>query len=331
VTGLDRVIIQRNRIHHPRYGANSWAFGHPSGPQAVTFNESGSNHVLRHNEVYSSEGRYFNDGFGGCCNFYPTGFPNADSDIYGNKISHVWDDAIEAEGGNRNVRIWGNYADRSMIAVATTATAVGPAYVFRNVHNRSRYSSEVSTDADPGGPFGKSGTRSTAGNGRRYVFHNTTLQATASGATLPLGAAHGLSGVDEGMTNTVSRNNIWHIKKPEGSAIWGASSTTNSLDFDLFSGKISAYAGAQPNGIAGKPVYAQGHGWTSESNGLYQLAPNSPGYDRGVRLPNFNDHYTGSAPDMGAAEAGRPAMRFGLTAATPTSVTSDAAAPNGAH
>jgi hypothetical protein len=56
------------------------------------------------------------------------------------------------------------------------------------------------------------------------------------------------------------------------------------------------------------------------------LAPNSPGYDRGARLANFNDNFTGAAPDMGAAEAGRPAMRFGLRAATPASTSSDGAA-----
>ena len=70
--------------------------------------------MIRHNEIFSTDGsHYFNDGIGGSDNFSTTGFPNADSDIYGNEISHVWDDAIEAEGGNRNVRIWGNYMDRT--------------------------------------------------------------------------------------------------------------------------------------------------------------------------------------------------------------------------
>jgi len=323
-----RVIIQRNRIHDPRYGANSWAYGHPSGPQGITFEEAGSNHVIRHNEIYSSEGHYFNDGMGGCCNFFPTGFPNADSDIYGNKISQVWDDAIEAEGGNRNVRIWGNYMDRSMVGVATTATQVGPVYIFRNVQSRSRFSSLVSTDADTAGPFGKSGSRTTAGNGRRYVFHNTTLQPTASGATLPLGVSQGLSGPEEsGITNTVSRNNIWHVRNSAKSSITQATSSTNDFDYDLHNGNIGAYSGAESHGMTGAPVYQSGQGWTSESNGLYQLAPGSAGYDRGVRLPNFNDYFTGAAPDVGAAEAGRPAMRFGLKAATPSSYTSDGAVP----
>jgi hypothetical protein len=40
LTGLTRVIIQRNKIHHPRYGASSWSFGHPLGPQGIGFMES---------------------------------------------------------------------------------------------------------------------------------------------------------------------------------------------------------------------------------------------------------------------------------------------------
>jgi hypothetical protein len=329
VTSLERVVIQRNKIHHPRYGANSWAFGHPLGPRAIHFRESaGGNHVFRHNEIYSSEGKYFNDGIGGGFNFSAVGFPHADSDIYGNLISHVWDDAIEAEGGNRNVRIWGNYLDRTYIGIATTATHVGPVYVFRNVINRSRKSNLVSTDNDEAGPFGKSGTNSTWGNGRRYVFHNTTLQARAPGASLPIGVRHGFSGAGSGVTNTVSRNNIWHIRSSHSSAINQQGGSGNDFDFDLFNGNITAYAGAETHGIVGTPIYEAGHGWSSESNGLYQLAPNSPGYDRGVRLPNFNDNYTGAAPDMGAAEAGRPAMSFGGAART-ASDTTTGTAPSG--
>ena len=36
-----RVIIQRNKIHHPRYGANSWSEGHPLGPNAIFSHDCG--------------------------------------------------------------------------------------------------------------------------------------------------------------------------------------------------------------------------------------------------------------------------------------------------
>jgi hypothetical protein len=37
----------------------------------------------------------------------------------------------------------------------------------------------------------------------------------------------------------------------------------------------------------------------------------NPALDRGVRLPGFNDDFSGAAPDIGAFENGRPPLRFG--------------------
>jgi hypothetical protein len=86
----------------------------------------------------------------------------------------------------------------------------------------------------------------------------------------------------------------------------------NDLDYDLVNGNVVAYAGAETHRVVGTPIYEEGHGWSSESGGLYQLAPHSPGYDRGVYLPNFSDGFSGAAPDMGAHEAGTAPMRFGV-------------------
>ena len=37
----------------------------------------------------------------------------------------------------------------------------------------------------------------------------------------------------------------------------------------------------------------------------------NPALDAGVRLPGFNDEFTGAAPDIGAFETGMPPLRFG--------------------
>jgi hypothetical protein len=316
---LERVVIQRNKMHDPRYTSISWDYQHPGGPQAITFNQCGGNHVFRYNEVYSAEGgNYFNDGFSGGANFSNIGFPNSDTDIYGNRISHTWDDGIEAEGGNKNVRIWGNYIDQTAIGIATTVVHYGPLYLFRNVYNRSRKLANVSLDQDQRLNFAKSGTQPDFGGGRRYVFHNTMLQATQSGLQYPLGAGGGLiaAGSTSPLTNTMSRNNILHVWKSSWDSIRTNGGSGNDFNYDLRNGNTSAYAGAEANGIIGTPIYASGHGWQSWGNGLYQLAPSSPGYDKGARLPNFNDGYTGAAPDIGAHEAGTPAMRLGVSGST---------------
>ena len=312
---LQRVVIQQNKIHDPRYGSNSWSDGHPYGPNAIAFFECGGNHVFRYNDIWSSWGKYYMDAIGGGQNFSTKGFPNADTDVYGNRVQHVWDDAIEAEGANANVRIWGNYMDQTAAAIATTSTSIGPVYVFRNVWNRSRHYSMLSLDGDSRMYMMKSGSVSGYGDGRRYMFHNTMLQAPPPpGSTYPLGGGEGLSapGTSQPLTNTVSRNNIWHIWKSWWTSVATHGGAGNDLDYDLVNGNVSAYAGAEANRITGTPIYAAGHGWAAEGSGNYQLAPGSLGYDRAVRIPNFNDAYTGAAPDIGAHEAGTAAMRLGV-------------------
>ncbi|MFH1068235.1 MAG: hypothetical protein V1794_01325, partial [Candidatus Glassbacteria bacterium] len=93
--GVGGLVIQRNLFDHPSGWTNDWDTGHPSGPQAITlWNSSGSN-VIRYNEIVSTEDHGYNDAIGGGSNYSFEGSPNRDSDIYGNIIANVWDDAIE--------------------------------------------------------------------------------------------------------------------------------------------------------------------------------------------------------------------------------------------
>jgi hypothetical protein len=285
---LERIVIQRNRIHDPRYGANSWSWGHPAGPQGITISYCGGNHVIRNNEITSSPGHYFNDGIGGEDNFSDTGFPNADSDIYGNVVTHAWDDAIEAEGGNKNVRIWGNSLDNTGTGVATTVTHWGPVYIFRNVYKYSRMKSERPPDGDDRGPFAKSGSTEKWGNGRRYVFHNTVLQPEGN-----RGAGNGIAGNSkQPVTNTVSRNNIFQIWRSHWMAINESQGSGNDFDYDLSNGRLS-----EKHGVSGGA---------------------DKGVDRGVRIPNFNDNFVGSAPDIGAEEKGAAPLVFGRSRSAAT-------------
>jgi len=43
----------------------------------------------------------------------------------------------------------------------------------------------------------------------------------------------------------------------------------------------------------------------------FRLKAGSAAIDRGQRLPNVNDGFTGSGPDLGALEAGRPMPIYG--------------------
>ena len=162
--------------------------------------------MIRYNTIRSTEDHGFNDGIGGASNFSFKGSPNRDSDIYGNIISNCWDDAIESEGANMNVRIWSNYIHHTFVHIATAATSMGPLYIFRNVFGESRISHQ-----DPsGGTMIKTGMKDVEINGERvstllgyrFIFHNTALQ--------PNGALDVFSGHE--LHNAVSRNNIFYAR-----------------------------------------------------------------------------------------------------------------------
>jgi hypothetical protein len=311
-----RLIVQRNKVHDPAYGANSWDWGHPAGPIGISFFECGGNNVIRYNEVTSSSSQhYYNDSIGGGNNDSNLGAPGADSDVYGNIVTASMDDGIEAEGGGQNVRVWGNYIDQSATGVATTPVAIGPIYVYRNVINRLRQDYLKPTDQDDRNNAFKSGSWTACcgyGDGRRYIFHNTALQAVATdGSQYTLGAGGGISasGSSEPLTNTVSRNNVLPIWKTWWNS-FGSPGSNNDLDYDSYNG-ANTFSGTESHGLpASTPVFAPGNGWQSGSGGMYQLDPSSPGYGKGVRIPNFNDAY--SAPDFGAQQSGSPAMKFGV-------------------
>lgn len=312
-----RLVLQRNLIEYPRGGSNDWESGHPSGPQAVTLIDSRGENVIRYNTIRSTEDHGFNDGIGGGSNFSFKGSPNRDSDIYGNNISNCWDDAIESEGANMNVRIWSNYIHRTFVHVATAATSMGPLYIFRNVFGESRVSHQ-----DPsGGMMIKTGMnyvlidgeRVSTGLGYRFIFHNTALQ--------PKGALDAFSSHE--LHNAVTRNNIFYSRGRAYPEDRGepANDFRNDLTGGYLGGgfvqsmflpsdRLEWYLAPTMNRIRWGRVEYTSNGRTVQITDPMVRIPN-PALDAGVRLAGFNDEYTGKAPDIGAFENGLPPLRFG--------------------
>jgi PKD repeat protein len=340
----NQIVIQRNKMHDPRYASSMWGLngGRPNGPVALNFDQCGSNNVIRYNDVYSTDGgNYFSNGFMGTIVQSPDasglaaarGFPRADSDIYGNRISHVNDDAIYAVSANRNVRIWGNYMDKVAAGINNSTNSVGPLYVWRNVSNQfaaMRYPADP--DAEGRGPFVRGGADSTSLNGgRAYYFHNTVLQPPPlPGETQLSGAGFGIR-MDGGFAlyNFVSQNNIWDIfrtdsyfKSIDTPNLTAAQQQTIVADYDLYNGGLNpaglGAANAEAHGMPGTPVYASSFALPSASNGWtgdFSLAPNSFGYRAAADIPNFNDiRPRNFLADVGAQQSGMAPAQYGRDA-----------------
>jgi hypothetical protein len=145
----ERLTIQDNRIHSPRWDANAWRdwrpgvwgagrsvcapgpdgarparawFCHPEGAHGlVLFGAPRGQNVIRRNRFWSTPDRMFNDVMSGQNGINAGGFPGPNSDIHDNALSHFQDDGVEADNGGRNVRIWGN----RVVAVADDDEPLG--------------------------------------------------------------------------------------------------------------------------------------------------------------------------------------------------------------
>jgi hypothetical protein len=323
-TLLERVVIQRNRMHHPSTTSNSWkqrncANGgsyHPYGPQAISFFSSLGRLVIRYNEIYSDAAHHFNDSMGETNNFSHLGFPNKDSDIHGNLIRDCWDDGLELEGADKNVRVWGNYIDETYIKIALAAVADGPIYVWRDIGAVSRTSP---TDAYGQGYFksrNAGAPDSPLGGGRVDIFNNTSIKPPGKPAIQGFISEFSQ---DERINDYVVRNNLIQTAKPTSNyAISESFAFASSFDYDLISGKTMFSSPQEQHGKMGSPTFA-GAAILDEATltGDFSLAPASLGLDQATVIPNFTDGFAGQAPDVGAQESGAPAMQFGVNAYKP--------------
>ena len=318
---LERVVIQRCRLHHPRSHSNAWTEGgHPEGPQAICLRYSRGWHVIRYNEMYSDEEHCFNDIMGEQRNSSFAGFPNRDTDIYGNVLANCRDDGIESEGANMNVRIWSNYIDGFYMAIGAACTSLGPQYIWRNVSSFSRRGPVGTNRFYRGGAFLKlGGSNPQYAQGRICAFHNTILQPPApwiSPERELAGCETGLNitGDQNHQNNILCRNNILHVNNytlGQDSIKDRSRHSSNSYDFDLYNGFV--VAGSEENGIRLRPTQGPryDHG---NPVGQYALAVGALGYDMAERIPNFNDRFTGLGPDIGACEYGAPILPVGVQA-----------------
>ena len=306
-SGVGRVVVQNCDFGPANGGSNSWdpAPGnnnhHPVGPHGVYVSNSRGSIVIRYNRFRGDPGaayaHWYNDAIGGNSNSTTNGFVRRDSDIYGNIISEVWDDGIEVEGGNENVRVFCNVITNVHVAIASAATMVGPLYKWRNTHffNRQSESNAALREVafKGGAPAGKT-------NLAEFYFFNTVCDPERAA-----GLVHDSGGLFY-MTHT--RNNIGQTS---GKVINDTqSAATSSYDWDFFKPgyTITVPVGSEANAITNTPTFSP-----VLNHELY-LAAESPGYRAGTAINNFSDDSNGNNladPNMGAWDQRFPVYQIG--------------------
>lgn len=307
------IVVQYCYFHDPTYDSNNWsepndktsAGNHPGGTQAFYMLRTGGSIVIRYNTITGSEDHYYNDSMGEWRNFGPHGFPYRDSDIHNNYISHCWDNAIESEGGNMNVRIYNNYTDSSYAHMGLSNITLGPLYLFNNVTNVAH---KFPGDTDECA-FLKIGNKlkedvtthkSWPCLGRAYVFNNTILQPAINGVNNGLTYFTTSSGPGNG---TIYLNNIMHMTGNISASLRILSNQNAGIvNHNLYSGGYLEMTGAK--NINDTPSYLE------NTTGFY-LKDTSPGYQQGTAIPNFTVGDSGSNPDMGAYQNGSSPIVFG--------------------
>lgn len=342
LSGDQNLVVRRTRITNVSRGINAGGGSHRDyticdnrlegrfvwpNVSSATWDEegivvTGQGHVVCHNTLSG-----FGDALGTSQN---TSLPNAAIDFFGNEVLWTGDDGFEIDYVHRNVRVFDNRATNTSMGVSVQPSWGGPIYIFRNVlvnQARSPYkfnndptgilvynNTSIRTNGPPGnfGGFAwpQLGYQQADGDWS-YVANFQFFNNLVVGATRP---AHFTSDIFLGDFD----HNGW---LPDGPFVLSASYA------DL--ADVIARSSYETNGriLASQSfplLTAPGVDYTTflpPAN--VTLSATSNAVNAGRVIPNINDGFVGSAPDLGAAESGRPLAFYGVrsAAAAPSSPT----------
>jgi hypothetical protein len=289
----------------------------------------GSGHVVAYNYIAN-----FHDGVDHATYGNPDGTPNVvrdrlpvSIDFYNNDVTNVDDNCIEADGAAHNVRVFRNRCfNHGHRALSAQPVFGGPVYYIRNLVYHAPEGGALKTSSTPAG---------------MVLYHNTLIAPVRwmlSGLSnihfrnnLILGRSEApeVFAVDTFTNYSTSDYNGFRPNADapfsfqwispafnvpadyEGERVTRNYKTLREyskathqdshsvlVDYDVFV-HVTAPDPADP-----RKLY-------SPADFDFQLAAGSKAVDAGARLFNVNDDATGSAPDLGAFERGRPAPHYG--------------------
>jgi hypothetical protein len=304
----------------------------------------GSGHVVAYNAIAN-----FHDGVDVATYGNPDGSPNpirdrlpVSIDFYGNDISNVEDNCIEADGGAHNIRIFRNRCfNHGHRALSVQPMFGGPVYFIRNIVYH----------APEGGAV-----KFTASSAGIVVYHNTLI-APVKPMLLAASNVHYRNNLILGKSETLetfavetntnySSSDYNGFRPNEGAEFsfeWSSPPANVRANFPGEMGSRSTRDQAQFEAQAREGRRYRTLKEFSEATGqdrhsvlvdydvfvkvsppgpdprtLYkpadfdlQLRTGSAAVDAGVRLTGINDDFTGRAPDLGAYETNRPLPHYG--------------------
>lgn len=271
---------------------------------------SGQGHTICHNTL---------SGFGDALGLAKsTSIPNIAIDFYGNDVKWTGDDGMELDFAHRNVRAFDNRITNVSMGVSLQPVWGGPVYIFRNVFLNIA-SSAYKLNNDPNG---------------FYIYHNTSARTLGAGnwgawAWTSLGYTQS-DGDPAYAGNFEMKNNI--LVGQSGPAFVTTELIRAEIDsngwlpdgpfrfFDTTFSDLADVQGGSAYEASGRildsqtftvPLVLPADYMTFWADTDVSLAPASLAVDAAVPLPNINDGYAGSAPDLGALEAGQASPEYG--------------------
>jgi hypothetical protein len=304
----------------------------------------GSGHVVAHNSIAN-----FHDGVDVATYGNPDGSPKpirdrlpVSIDFYGNDISNVEDNCIEADGGAHNIRIFRNRCfNHGHRALSVQPAFGGPVYFIRNVVYHAPEGGAVKFTASSAG----------------IVMYHNTLIAPVKPMLLAASNVHYRNNLILGKSETLetfavetntnySSSDYNGFRPNEGAEFSFEWSTPPKALRSNFPGEPGALAVQQQTRLEadarerrrfktlkefGDATGQDTHSVLVDFDVFVKVSPPGPdprtlykpadfdfqlrlgavAVDAGVRLTGVNDDFTGRAPDLGAYELGGPMPVYG--------------------
>jgi MYXO-CTERM domain-containing protein len=266
----------------------------------------GFGHVIAHNTL---------KGFGDAMKTEQVGARAID--FYGNEILTAYDNGVELDTAEGNVRLFRNRFTNTYATISVQPIYGGPAYILRNiVVNVANEQMKFHGLGNNDGPSGV------------LVWHNTFVSPNLALGDYTTAACH----------HFALENNLFvGPAMPAGKVVeWDAPIDDGLFDFNGYfpDGKYTwnklvggyqnymSFAAAQAGGwetngrILTMPIFANGLTppatyKTEIMPADVTLAPSSNAIDKGATFANVDDGFMGSAPDLGAYEVGCPQPIYG--------------------